>query len=90
MYLCTLKVANILYVYQIHTCQVSGFTLSLQIFPDVPSPRHMQETKVALTGFMRYFICRVVLKKLTSSTFVPYYFTILSYISIKFSDNVLS
>ena len=45
---------------------------------------------VALTGFMRYFICRVVLKKLTSSTFVSYYFTILSYISIKFSDNVLS
>ena len=45
---------------------------------------------VALTGFMRYFICRVVLKKLTSSTFVSYCFTILSYISIKFSDNVLS
>ena len=45
---------------------------------------------VALTGFMRYFICRVVLKKLTSSTSVSYYFTILSYISIKFSDNVLS
>ena len=45
---------------------------------------------VALTGFMRYFICRIVLKKLTSYTFVSYYFTILSYISKKFSDNVLS
>ena len=46
--------------------------------------------KVALTSFMRYLICRVVLKKLTSSTFVSYYFTILSYISIKFSAHVLS
>ena len=45
---------------------------------------------VALTSFMRYLICRVVLKKLTSSTFVSYYFTILSYISIKFSAHVLS
>ena len=45
---------------------------------------------VALTGFMRYLICRVVLKKLTSSTFVSYYFTILSYISIKLSAHVLS
>ena len=44
----------------------------------------------ALTGFMRYLICRVVLKKLTSSTFGSYYFTILSYISIKFSAHVLS
>ena len=45
---------------------------------------------VALTGFIRYFICRVVLKKLTSSTFVSYCFTILSYISIKSSAHVLS
>ena len=45
---------------------------------------------VALTGFMRYFICLVVLKKLTSSIFVSYCFTILSYISIKFSAHVLS
>ena len=46
--------------------------------------------RVALTGFMRYFICRVVLQKLTASAFVSYYFTILSYISIKFLDHVLS
>ena len=45
---------------------------------------------VALTGFIRYFICRVVLKKLMSSTFVSYCFTILSYISIKSSAHVLS
>ena len=51
---------------------------------------NQRRNKVALTGFMRYLICRVVLKKLTSSTFVSYYFTILSYISIKFSAHVLS
>ena len=45
---------------------------------------------VALTGFMRYFHMPRSLKKVASSTFVCYYFTILSYISIKFSDNVLS
>ena len=32
----------------------------------------------ALTGFVWYFICRVVLQKLTLSTFVSYCFTILS------------
>ena len=48
------------------------------------------KVKVALTSFLWYFICRVVLKKLTSSTFVSYCFTILSYISIKFSAHVLS
>ena len=55
-----------------------------------PRSSPLRRDKVALTGFMRYFICRVVLKKLTSSTFVSYYLTLLSYISIKFSDNVLS
>ena len=59
--------------------------------PPPPPPTHPTPTHwVALTGFMRYFIYRIVLKKLMSSTFVSYYFTILSYISIKFSDNVLS
>ena len=45
---------------------------------------------VALNGFMRYLICRVDLQKLMSSMFVSYYLSILSYISIKFSHDVLS